>query len=173
MAKYELTSTEQICQRYGIENLNQMKHAYIVDLFENAFKMSPELRELICKEVPGFAKLVSDTVREAQKTVQVSITKRSEVTKASLEVADEAIKTIGKIADCSHLSTEERDKLTDKVMKIQQDAKEQSEKTNKDSQAASNALTYLSYAAVLGFGLFLGYKVDPKLVTKLISKLHK
>ena len=173
MAKYELTSKEQICQRYGIKNLNQMKDAYIVDLFENGPKMSPELRSLITKEVPGFAKMVADTIEGAQKTVQVSINKRSEVTKESLKTAQEAIKTIGRIAECDHLSEAERDKLTDKVMEIQQEAKEEAEKTNEDTKSESNYLTYLAYAAALGFGFFVGFKVDPKLVTKLIGKLHK
>ncbi len=173
MEKYILSKKEQVCQKYGLTKISQMRTEHILDLFENAELMTPELRAAIAKEVPALTKMAADTIKEAQKTAQVSIAKRSEVTKEALKVSDDAIKTIGKIAECSHLSEEERDRMTDKVMILAENAKVQAETTNEDSQASSNMLTFLSYAVLLGAGLFVGYNIDPKLVSSLIKKIRK
>ena len=165
-----LSTPQQVLDELGAKDFRSIRKDQVITLFNMAHRMTPELRESINKQIPALTKMAADTIKDAQKTVQVSIKERSDVTRESLKVSDDAIKTIGKIAECDHLSEAERDKMSERVMKLAEEAKEQGEKTNEDSQSSTNALIYIAGAALLGVGFYVGLKVDPKLIPKLLEK---
>ncbi len=91
--------------------------------------MEPKLAKTITAQIPRFTKMMTEALSEQRKLAETVADKNSAIVIKSLEITETAIKAIVEIGTSDKLSDDEKDKLTDKIMKLVENVGEQASNT--------------------------------------------
>ncbi len=180
-----INDEKQALAELGLKNWYELSKDKVIPLLQMIHRMPQQLIDQIGKQIPDFAKaaftLATEANKGANKTAQEAIKGNSEIAVEGTKLKETAIRGLGKLANHPDSTKEEREKAAERIEKICLSGTEQSNRviegnqslaeSSQSSSTASNTL--LCCELLAGAAVFLGYKVDPKLVPKLLAKIRK
>lgn len=167
MAKYEITTKQEVLRRLGIADWRFLTQDHYMDLVAMLDKMDPTTKAFVQKQM---AKMAAESVRTQQDATLKAIEQNGEVGKKALDVSKAAIKALDDIA-LSGMPEDQQDKWADRIMQVQSDAMRQADEARKSNNKGIAALTATTLFALSVATLCITGKVDLSKAAKMIRKI--
>lgn len=173
MDTYEIATEQQALELLGISDFRHVKKENVLTLVNMLNRMDPELARSITAQIPNLTKMTTEALSEQRKLAETVADKNSEIAIKSLEINETAINAIVEIGKCDTLSDEAKDKLSDKIMKLAENAGEQAKDTTEKNTKLYIGLAATAAVTTLVVGAVFGLKVDVTKIPKLLGSITK